>query len=466
MARNRKHQKKVVIKQQKTPVKIAPPIIGEPVKLNDSSSFRARPAIIGVLIIALALIIQAVYPNAQIAQSQQAVAQSPSFSVTQPAVASHLDAVVSANNSSAIFAQNGTTTVRTYYYFNGQRVAMRVNGGEPIYLFGDQLGSASVAMQGNTVVAQQRYRPYGEEYNPTTNSLPTDYTFTGQRRENQNSVGSLMDYGGRFYSPQTGRFISADNLVPYPYNSQSWNRYSYVRNNPLRYVDPSGHADQPEGSMAIGGGAGLAPGGSGGGSGISPWWFAAGASAVACVTACPSIVDDHQTSTNNQPSINSPNKSGETGSPTGPNDPNGNQEDSVRNMLANRGFRQVYGVSDSEIRSNLGINGKTADFVGFDSNQGRWLVAESKGSDMDSAVKQLQNTVRGLFDKERFATINNTELRIYTNQKTLERMQNPQLGTSGWYVKDGYLGYFTDEAKKNFVYQTIDGMKVWVGSIP
>jgi len=38
-----------------------------------------------------------------------------------------------------------------------------------------------------------------------------------------------------------GRFISADSIVPNPNNPQSFNRYSYCLNNPLRYVDPSGH---------------------------------------------------------------------------------------------------------------------------------------------------------------------------------------------------------------------------------
>ncbi len=38
-----------------------------------------------------------------------------------------------------------------------------------------------------------------------------------------------------------GRFISADTLVPEPGNPQSLNRYAYVTNNPLRYVDDDGH---------------------------------------------------------------------------------------------------------------------------------------------------------------------------------------------------------------------------------
>jgi len=47
----------------------------------------------------------------------------------------------------------------------------------------------------------------------------------------------------RYYLPGTGRFLSADTIVPNPTNPQSFNRYSYVRNNPINRVDPSGHID-------------------------------------------------------------------------------------------------------------------------------------------------------------------------------------------------------------------------------
>ena len=51
----------------------------------------------------------------------------------------------------------------------------------------------------------------------------------------------MYDYGARWYDPQIGRFISPDTIIPDPGNSQSFNRYSYVQNNPIKYTDPSGH---------------------------------------------------------------------------------------------------------------------------------------------------------------------------------------------------------------------------------
>ena len=45
---------------------------------------------------------------------------------------------------------------------------------------------------------------------------------------------------GRLYDPILGRFFSPDNYVQLPDNSQSFNRYSYCLNNPLKYTDPTG----------------------------------------------------------------------------------------------------------------------------------------------------------------------------------------------------------------------------------
>jgi uncharacterized protein RhaS with RHS repeats len=48
---------------------------------------------------------------------------------------------------------------------------------------------------------------------------------------------------GRVQDPLIGRFLSPDPLVPDPFDGQSFNRYSYVRNNPLSRVDPTGFDD-------------------------------------------------------------------------------------------------------------------------------------------------------------------------------------------------------------------------------
>lgn len=87
-----------------------------------------------------------------------------------------------------------------------------------------------------TVIHEARYLPFGGQ-RWSSGAGVTDFGFTGQRRDGF----GLMDYNARYYSSRLGRFVSADTVVPDESNPQSWNRYSYVYNSPLKYIDPSGH---------------------------------------------------------------------------------------------------------------------------------------------------------------------------------------------------------------------------------
>jgi RHS repeat-associated protein len=129
---------------------------------------------------------------------------------------------------------------RVTYRFNGQQVAVR-EGVTLTFVYGDHLGGASLTADASGAkVSEMRYYPYGE-VRFSSGNLPSDRTFTGQRAENVGAVGSLMDYGARFYAPTLGRFISPDTIVPKPSDPQSINRYTYVLNRPLTGNDPDGH---------------------------------------------------------------------------------------------------------------------------------------------------------------------------------------------------------------------------------
>jgi RHS repeat-associated protein len=73
-----------------------------------------------------------------------------------------------------------------------------------------------------------------------TGTLPTDIGYTGQRLDN--STG-LMYYRARYYAHYLNRWIQPDTIVPDPANPQSLNRYSYVKNRPLNFTDPTGHRE-------------------------------------------------------------------------------------------------------------------------------------------------------------------------------------------------------------------------------
>ncbi len=120
-------------------------------------------------------------------------------------------------------------------------VSIRSDGHEQWYL-SDHLGSASIVTDENGAVQEKiDYFPYGtyrERSDYSSTFPPVNYTFTDQ--EDDDETG-LYNYGARLYDPTLGRFLSADSIIPDPTDLQSYNRYSYCLNNPLIYVDPSGH---------------------------------------------------------------------------------------------------------------------------------------------------------------------------------------------------------------------------------
>ena len=107
----------------------------------------------------------------------------------------------------------------------------------------DHLNSSSgfVDQAGNTVTTNYYY-PYGGNRGSTAFSGLSTKRFTGQYHESSLPGGEgLSYYNARWYDAQLGRFLSADTIVPGPHNPQAFNRYSYVLNNPVKFVDPSGH---------------------------------------------------------------------------------------------------------------------------------------------------------------------------------------------------------------------------------
>ena len=130
---------------------------------------------------------------------------------------------------------NGVVT--KYYYAGSQRIAMRTNG-TLNYLLGDHLGSTSLVTDasGQTPI-ETRYKAWGEVRYASGNT-PTKYQYTGQY--NEADLG-LYYYGARWYDDYLNHFTQPDTIVPDPYNPQSYDRYAYVNNNPLRYTNSSGH---------------------------------------------------------------------------------------------------------------------------------------------------------------------------------------------------------------------------------
>ncbi|MDP3723997.1 MAG: RHS repeat-associated core domain-containing protein, partial [Candidatus Omnitrophota bacterium] len=133
-------------------------------------------------------------------------------------------------------APDGTTT--KYVFAGSQRIAAKESTGALRFYHTDHLGSSNVITDSTgTVIELAEYTPYGS-LNRREGSVTVPQKFTGQRLD---TTTGLYFYNARYYDPSLGRFIQADPVVPVPGDPQALNRYSYVRNNPLTYTDPSGH---------------------------------------------------------------------------------------------------------------------------------------------------------------------------------------------------------------------------------
>jgi RHS repeat-associated protein len=154
---------------------------------------------------------------------------------------------------------NGYSVEKDYIYAGGKLVGTHKSttnlfGGETsyatLYFHTDALNSVTaITNSSGTVIERRSYDPFGEirsmDYKTNNNSIAnttlwTDRAFTGH--EQISELDGLVHMNARLYDNVIGRFLSADTIIQAPSDSQSYNRYSYVRNNPLLYTDPSGHS--------------------------------------------------------------------------------------------------------------------------------------------------------------------------------------------------------------------------------
>lgn len=115
-----------------------------------------------------------------------------------------------------------------------------------LYLHKDHQGSTTTITDavGNSV-QQFVYDPWGKQTAVFDTGLLANYTtpattkgYTGQEHI---SHLDLIHMNGRIYDATIGRFMQADSFIQAPSDTQSYNRYSYVKNNPMSYTDPSGY---------------------------------------------------------------------------------------------------------------------------------------------------------------------------------------------------------------------------------
>ena len=124
------------------------------------------------------------------------------------------------------------------------------------YTTADHLGSPRVVTDSSAgVVSRHDYMPFGEELGSGVGGRMVGMGFSvsdGVRQKftsHERDTETGLDYmKARYYQCVQGRFTSADPFLGSgrPPNPQSWNRYSYVLNNPVRLTDPTGYEGEDE----------------------------------------------------------------------------------------------------------------------------------------------------------------------------------------------------------------------------
>ena len=119
------------------------------------------------------------------------------------------------------------------------------NTSDSFYLHKDHQGSTTTITDaaGNSV-QQFVYDPWGKQSAVYNTGLLANYiapaATKGYTGHEHISHLDLIHMNGRIYDATIGRFMQADPFIQAPSDTQSYNRYSYVKNNPMSYTDPSG----------------------------------------------------------------------------------------------------------------------------------------------------------------------------------------------------------------------------------
>lgn len=122
------------------------------------------------------------------------------------------------------------------------------------YLHTEALGSTDVVTSGGGAVVQRRsYDAFGARRSASWGQAGSGGVAKGSHvgftgHEDEEDLG-VVNMRGRLYDPRVGRFLQVDPVVGDRLSAQSWNGYSYVRNSPLNFTDPSGFDEEMMGKM-------------------------------------------------------------------------------------------------------------------------------------------------------------------------------------------------------------------------
>ena len=137
------------------------------------------------------------------------------------------------------FGANGNTT--NIYEYGAQRNSATINGTKGYYLYDGRGSVAGLTGSNSGSMITYRYDAYGNT-TKSNNTLNNPYQYNAEYTDSSTGLQYLR---ARYYDSSQGRFTTKDTYLGTIPNPLSRNLYTYVENNPLNYIDPSGHSKSP-----------------------------------------------------------------------------------------------------------------------------------------------------------------------------------------------------------------------------
>lgn len=145
--------------------------------------------------------------------------------------ASHTEYTLDLNAGLTQVLSDGTNN----YTYGLGRISQ--TGVDTEYFLGDALGSVRQLTNGSgDVTLAKSYTPFGEVLSSNGSGV-SPFAYTGEATD----ANGMVYLRSRYYNPAMGRFMNRDTFPGFLGLSQSQNRFVYTENNPIRYVDPTGH---------------------------------------------------------------------------------------------------------------------------------------------------------------------------------------------------------------------------------
>ncbi|MGO4549245.1 RHS repeat domain-containing protein [Paenibacillus sp. 2TAB23] len=145
------------------------------------------------------------------------------------------------NQNSEVISEVDANNQAIANYVRGDRLLVKkevATAKDYYYLYNGHGDVIQIVDTSGNIVNSYSYDEWGN-ITQQTEGIANEFKYAGEVYDEETGLYYLR---ARYYDPSIGRFINEDTYEGEITNPLSLNLYTYVENNPLRYIDPTGHA--------------------------------------------------------------------------------------------------------------------------------------------------------------------------------------------------------------------------------